>query len=200
MKLHLLWIATALACVLTNGTANAQRLHVYAEPKYHGAERMFLGSQPDLQATHPTTIASVRVIRDRWLLCTSPDFTGDCAWLAHDVSSLPELGFTNAPGSLRPERVPTIMRNWGERRPPPRADLVLFDKASYDGDWTALKDSVPDFTAAHLKSPGSIVINEGTWRLCTGIGYAGRCLVANGSAWDMGAIFAGRILSAKRLQ
>jgi hypothetical protein len=194
-------LAVAVAmCALLVDAVQAQNLHTFALPNFTGKEMVFRDPQPTLQASRPAKIASVRVVTARWLICSGTNYSGDCAWLSGNVPSLAAFGFTDEPGSLRPERVPVLMRHWGERRPAPRADLVLFEKPSFDGDWKALADSVPDFNAAHLTSPGSIVLAEGVWRLCTGPDYAGRCLIATASAWDMATIFPGRILSAKRLK
>lgn len=180
--------------------ANAQQVRTFSKPNYEGTQRVFRDPSPNLQVTRPTTTGSVRLETEKWLICNGTNYTGDCLWVSRDVPSLPALGISDTPGSIKPERVPVVMRNWGSRRPPPRDQLVLFEKANYDGDWAALKDSVADFNAAHIKSPGSIVLGDGAWRLCTGVDYSGRCLVTTGSAWDLGEIFPGRILSAKKLQ
>ncbi len=192
-------VAITTAFISMIGAAQAQRLRAFAEPNYLGTEQLFRDPQPNLQVARPTKIASVRVVTARWLICAGTSYSGDCAWVSRDVASLPQLGFTDTPGSLKPERIPVLLRQWGGRRAAPRTELALFEKPGYDGDWIALKDSVPDFNAAHLKSPGSIVLGDGAWRLCTGIDYSGRCLITTGSAWDLSEIFPGRILSAKRL-
>jgi hypothetical protein len=180
--------------------AYAQQLRTFSKPDYGGSQRVFRDPMPDLQVSRPTTVGSVRLEMEKWLICNGTHYTGDCLWVSRDVPSLPALGFSDTPGSMKPERVPVVMRHWGNRRPPGRDQLALFDKVNFDGDWMALKDSVSDFNAAHIKSPGSIVLGDGEWRLCTGIDFSGRCLVVTGSAWDMGEIFPGRILSAKKLQ
>jgi len=192
-------LACAFGLMMSAG-AQAQNLHTFSEPNFAGKELVFRDPQPNLQAEKPTKIASLRVLTARWLICTGTNYSGDCIWLSGNASSLPALGFSDAPGSLRPERVPVLMRHWGDRRPPPRSDLVLFEKAGFDGDWKALTDSVPNLAEAHLPIPAAVVINEGTWRLCTGPDYSGRCLTAMSSAWDLNKIFPGRILSAKRLK
>lgn len=182
------------------GPVFAERLRAFSAANYQGQERVYRDRVADLNAGEAAhAIVSVRVVTGRWLLCANANFSGDCAWLGHDVPSLPELGFKALPGSLRPERIPVILRNWGGRRPAPRESLVLFERADYDGAWTALPDSVPDFGAAHLTSPGSIVLGNGAWRLCTGVDYTGRCLIVTASAWDIPNVFFGRIQSAKRL-
>lgn len=182
-------------------TASAERMRAFTQTDYAGRETVFRDPIPNLSVTEvPPNIASVRVVTGRWLLCADVNFSGDCAWLAHDIPSLSDLGFTSSPGSLRPERIPVLMRHWGNRRPPPRESLVLFERPNYDGDWTAVSDSVPEFGAAHLNSPGSVVLGDGAWRLCTGPNYSGRCLIVTGSAWDITKIFLGQIHSVKRLK
>lgn len=180
--------------------AQAQQLRTFSKPNYGGEQRVFRDPQPNLQATRPTKIVSVRLEMDKWLICDGTNYAGDCLWVSGNIASLPALGISDTPGSLKPERVPLVRRHWGDRHPAPRTQLALFEKANFDGDWKALKDSIPNFNDAHLKSPGSIVLGEGTWRLCTGVDYSGRCLTVTGSAWDIAEIFPGRILSAKRVK
>jgi hypothetical protein len=192
-------IGTLLALMMP-ASGHAQQLRTFENPKFSGDQRVFRDPMPTLQTSRPTKVGSVKLETEKWLICEGTNYSGDCLWVSRDVSSLPDLGLSDTPGSLKPERVPIVMRHWGNRHPPARADLVLFEKSNYDGDWVALKDSAGDFNAAHLKSPGSIVLGEGIWRLCTGVDYSGRCLVTNGSAWDMDEIFPGRILSAKKLR
>ena len=200
MKPHSFAAITIGFALLAAGDAHAQQLRTFGNPNFSGEQRVFRDPQPDLQTSRPTKIGSVRLETEKWLICAGANFTGDCLWVSRDVASLADLGFSDTPGSLKPERVPIVMRHWGDRRPPAREDLVLFEKANYDGNWVALKDSTNDFTTANLKSPGSIVLGDGVWRLCTGVDYSGRCLVMTGSAWDLSEIFPGRILSAKKLQ
>ena len=196
----LLIVFTLLGVGLWGPSAQAQRLHAYSQANFAGHESVFREAVPNLAAVGVQKIASVRVVTARWLICAGANFGGDCAWLSHDIRSLSDLGFTDQPGSLRPERVPVLMRHWGTKRAAPREKLALFERSNYDGDWTALADSVPDFDAVHLKSPKSVVIGDGTWRLCSGPNYTGRCLIVTGSAWDLDDIFAGQIHSARRVR
>ena len=186
-------------CLLASaGTARADRLSAFAETGYNGSGAIFRDAVPDLTTAGSPKIASVRGVIGRWLLCAGVNFSGDCVWLSRDVPSLPDFGFTDAPGSLRPESVPIIERHWGNRRPAARDKLVLFDRPGYDGDWIAVSDSVQDFEPAHLKSPGSIVLGDGVWRLCTGPGYTGRCLIVTASVGNLQEVFPGLFHSAQR--
>ena len=189
--------ATLCVCLLA-GTARADRLRVFAETSYNGSDAILREAVPDLTTAGSPRISSVRVVNGRWLLCAGVNFSGDCVWLSSDVPSLPDIGFPDKPGSLRPESVPIIERHWGNKRPAARDKLALFDRPGYDGDWTAFADSVQDFDAAHLKSPGSIVLGDGVWRLCTGPGYTGRCLIVTGSVWNLQEVFPGEFHSAQR--
>lgn len=199
MRLCSVVALAALSALSLAGNAYAQQLRTFAEPNFAGTQRVFRDPAPDLQVSRPTKAGSVRPETDKWLICNGTNYTGDCLWVSRDVPSLPALGLSDTPGSLKPERVPVLMRHWGNRRPPGHDALVLFEKPNYDGEWMALKDSVNDFSVAKLNSPGSIVLGSGTWRLCTGVDYTGRCLIVTGSAWDLSTVFPGRILSAKKL-
>jgi hypothetical protein len=194
------FLSVAALCIGLVSGARAERLRAFSEEGYAGVATMYSGRIAALKADDvQPVIASARVVTGRWLLCAKADFDGDCAWLAHDVPSVAKLGFTDKPGSLRPERVPILRRQWGDKHPPSRKALVLFDGPNYTGEWHAVRDSVGDFTAAGQKSPESVVLNEGAWRLCTAPHYRGRCLIMTGSAWDLSEIF-GRVQSAQRLR
>lgn len=200
MKARFVWLSIASTALSSINVAHAQQLRTFSEPNFTGQQRVFRDPQPNLQTTRPTKIGSVRLEMDKWLICEGSNYGGDCLWVSGNITSLAALGFSVTPGSLKPERVPLVMRHWGDRRPAPRDQLALFEKPDFDGEWTALRGSVTDFDTAHLKSPGSLVLGDGLWRLCTGINFSGRCLTVTGSAWDIREIFPGRILSAERLK
>ncbi|MBI1213177.1 MAG: hypothetical protein GC190_17060 [Alphaproteobacteria bacterium] len=192
-------VAAALLAFSTVSGAHAQQMRTFSKPNYGGTQRVFRDPLPDLQSSRPTTVGSVRLETEKWLICDGTNYSGDCLWVSRDVPSLPALGLSDTPGSIKPERVPLVRRHWGGRYPPSGDSLALFEKANYDGEWTEIKDNVDNFAVANLKSPGSLVLGDGTWRLCTGVDYSGRCLIVTGSAWDLHEIFPGRILSAQKL-
>lgn len=198
-RTKLILILCAFLGLLAPSVARADRLRVFAETDFKGADAVFRDPVPNLATVGvPSRISSARVMAGRWLICAGPNFSSDCVWLAHDVPSFPDVGFTQKPGSLRPQSVPVMERHWGNKRAAPRTALALFERSGYDGEWTALSDSVPDFDEAHLKSPGSIVLGEGVWRLCSGPAYTGRCLILTGSVWSLQEIFLGQFRSAQR--
>lgn len=200
--------ALALACLTLIGSsllitvAHAERLRAFEQENYKGEYVIYSERAPNLRGANPQRkIGSVRVLTGRWLLCAGANYLGDCAWIARDLPSLPNIQFTNDVGSLRPESVPVLRRHWGDKGPPSRHALVLFSQANYDGEWVAVRDSVPDFAVGQIGvNPASIILNGGVWRLCTEAKFGGRCLTLTGSTWDLQDIFTRGIKSAERIQ
>jgi len=194
-------ILAVLASAALATVARAERLRLYDGENYHGNGRLFAAAEQNLRAEgDPSRAASAKVITGRWLLCERAFFSGDCLWISHDIPSFHALAFGADVESLRPERVPVLRRQWGDRRPPSRSALVLFTEANYQGGWVALKDSMPNLHEGGIdQATGSVVLQVGAWRLCTQPDYKGACLSMTASAWNMREIFSTRIRSIERL-
>jgi Beta/Gamma crystallin len=190
-----------LLSVLLTTEAHAERIRLYQAENYHGNGRLFAAEEQNLRAEgDPSQVASAKVITGRWLLCERAFFGGSCLWISHDIPSFHALAFGSEVESLRPERVPVLRRQWGDRRPASRSSLALFSGANYEGDWVALKESAPNLGEAGVAfSPSSVVLQSGAWRLCTQPDFAGACLSMTASAWDLREIFSTQIRSAERL-
>jgi hypothetical protein len=198
MRLWLPFLLPAASILAT--AAHAERIRLYEQENYRGGGKLFALAEQNLRTEDaPTRVASAKVITGRWLLCERAFFTGSCAWVSRDVPSFHALAFSGDLGSLRPERVPVIRRQWGGRHPPPRSALVLFPEADFEGDWIAIKESTPNLEAAGISlKPGSVVLQSGAWRLCSQPDYGGACLSMTASSWNLKEIFTTEIRSVER--
>jgi hypothetical protein len=195
-----LWMPVILTALLQIGPAHAERIRLYEAEAYSGSGKMFLDAAPALRDANGGKYKSAKIATGRWLLCDRAFYAGDCLWISSDASSFERLGFGGDIASLRPERVPVLRREWGERKPPSRSALVFFDEPDFRGEWIALHDSVADLANARMQlTPASIVLQEGAWKICTEPNFAGSCLSMTASAWDLGQIFSTEIRSAQRL-
>lgn len=187
--------------VLSVAPANAERLRLYEGASYKGSGRVFLAAKPTLDAADQGRFHSAKVVTGRWLVCDRARYAGNCMWIARNVPSFQDLAFSGDVGSLRPESVPVLRRQWGDRSPPSRKALVFFGKPRFEGDWDALPDSVADLRVVKARvTPSSVVLQTGAWRLCTLPNFEGTCLSLTASVWDLAAIFTTEIRSAQRLR
>lgn len=188
-----------LAAFACSWDAHAERMRLYEEGNYVGSGRVFMDDVSGLKIGGQTPrFESAKIITGRWLLCTSPNYSGDCLWISKDTPSFRALGYSGTLASLRPERVPVLARQWGDRKPPGRSALVFFSERNFAGEWTPYYEDASDLSHSPIK-PLSIVIQKGAWRLCSLPNYEGDCISMTASSWDMPSIFGPSIRSAKRL-
>lgn len=194
-------VASFVFGIAIAGEAYAQSIRVYEREHYSGVQRRYLSEEKSLKVDgNDLVIGSANVDPGRWLLCERESFTGNCAWISGHAPSFRELKMTGVIRSLRPEIVPLLRREWGERHAPSTSALALFSESNFRGDWVAVRESVRDLAAANIKiKPASIVLQKGAWRVCTQPDFHGTCLAMTASAWDMADIFTSNIASAERL-
>lgn len=197
MRLTMLLLAV---CICAAG-ARAERLRAYEELNFGGNSTLFSVPQETLDAeTGAGKFKSAKVISGRWLLCERPSYAGNCVWISRDVPSFGALAVEGDFGSARPERVPTLRREWGGRHLPSRSALVFFSEKDFRGGWVALDQDIADLREKHVTvRPASIVLQRGAWRVCTQPNFTGSCLSMTASAWDLEDIFTTEIRSVRRL-
>jgi len=178
-------------------SAMAANIRVYSDVDYHGKYMTYLDARPDLRGSgFNNKISSLRVENGSWLFCSDTNYKGDCFWVSRDWPDLSTVGFNNRISSLRPEPGGIYRFHWGDKPEPSLHSLVLFEEKQYHGDWVAVPATVTDLAAAGMNGKiSSLVVRSGVWRLCTLANFQGRCLVVAGSAWDLSAIFSGRVRS-----
>jgi len=194
----LLWMAVCLCA----GGARAERLRVYEELNFGGNSMLFSVPQATLAVdTGAGTFKSAKVISGRWLLCERPSYAGNCVWISRDIPSFSELAVAGEFRSARPERVPMLRREWGGRPLPSRSALVFFGEEDFRGTWVAIDEDIADLREKNVgMKPASVVVQRGTWRICTQPNFTGSCLSMTASAWDLADIFTTEIQSVRRLR
>ena len=198
-------IIAALAAI---GVAHAAEITIYKQPNFTGDQTTVRDARTDLAGSGFKDQASSVVIQSgRWQLCTWPDFKGDCMTLTPgEYARLDEKIFHRV-RSIRP--LDTYAENdrgyygrdraygYGERQR--GADIELFAGRGYRGPHIGLDN---DRGALGYDRDGvgvsSVVVNDGTWQLCSRPGFRGDCdTYEPGSYPDVGRM--SRIASARRV-
>lgn len=198
--------SAVVAALATFGVAHAAEITIYKQPNFTGDQTTIRDARTDLLGSGFKDQASSVVVQSgRWQLCTWPDFKGDCMTLTPgEYSRLDEKIFHRV-RSIRP--LDTYAENdrgyreraygYGERQR--GADIVLFAARDYRGPRIALNDD-RGLLGGDRYGVGvsSIVVNEGSWQLCTRPEFRGDCdTYEPGSYPDVGRI--NRIASARRV-
>ncbi len=130
---------------------------------------------------------SLTVGKGTWEICSGANFTGKCLRFASSVSDLNVYDFGGTVRSLKPVGAPT---------PPPTTNpyIVLFTNQNFQGTPTNY-DSARSNTN---KSARSITVGSGTWEICDGSNYSGRCITLSQSVSDLSTYNIGRTIQSVR--
>lgn len=138
---------------------------------------------------------SVRVLGGSWELCSEPRFRR-CQTIDRDVALLSTLGMNKKLSSARPGR----LDSGGDYYPPPstqEARMVLFEGEGYRGR-SVILDRSSDDLAGIAGRARSLQVISGSWLVCDGPGFTGRCREVSESIPDLDRWGSGaRILSAR---
>ncbi len=190
--------------------AHAEQIYLYDAKDFAGTDFEATFDVPDLAATPIAgKMLSLRARTGVWLLCTEPNYSGNCLWTGHaQIADLTPWGFAGSIRSIRLYRSdgprslwPTSLRlTFGDVQ---RHGLVIADNNSA-GDYRKLTDDVPDLAAAGINFRVGAFIITGrpvprAWQLCTSPNYSGRCLTAVVGNSVMAEVFTDRIASIRQL-
>lgn len=203
----------AAASLLAIGAVQAAEITIYKQPNFSGGEMTLRDTRTDLAGSGFTDQASSAVVRSgRWQVCTQPNFQGECTTLAPGQYASLDPKVFHRIESMRPIDVvaenestfPRGERGYGERRYGERGyrggDIELYAGTDYRGQRMRLRGD-RDMLSDDRYGLGisSLVVNEGTWQLCTRPGYTGRCEVFEpGSYPDIGRLN-NRVASVRRI-
>lgn len=206
--------AAVVAALSAIGVAHAAEITIYKQPNFTGDQTTMREARTDLKGTGFKDQASSVVIQSgRWELCTWPDFKGDCMTLTPGQYARLDEKIFHRVRSIRP--LDTYAENdrgyygrdrdygygYGDRdRDRDRvADIELFAGTGYRGPRVRLnhdRDALGD--GRYGMGVSSVVVNEGTWQLCSRPDFRGDCdTYEPGSYPDVGRM--SRIGSARRI-
>jgi hypothetical protein len=141
---------------------------------------------------------SVRVLSGRWELCAEPRFRR-CQIVDRDVPNLSSLGLNKKLSSVRPVGFVPGGPGGGAGYPvplPEGARLVLFEGPGYRGQSITLDSSSAILSG--LPRARSAQVVSGTWLLCDGPRFSGKCMQVNSSVPNFDSSgFNGPIMSAR---
>jgi hypothetical protein len=115
---------------------------------------------------------SITIGAGTWQICDGNNFTGRCETLSQSVSNLAPHNIGNTIRSVRP---------LGIVPPTPNPYIVIFDQTNFRGDPTNYNSARSNID----KRARSITIGAGTWQICDGRNYTGRCQTISQSVSDL---------------
>jgi Beta/Gamma crystallin len=169
---------------------------LYDDPFFRGNSLPLEGPVDNLRSRNFHDRAeSVRVISGRWEICAEPGFRR-CQIVDRDVTQLSGLGMNKKLSSVRP----VGYGSGGGNRPPypeGRARLVLFDGERYLGRSYPL-DEASALLSGFAGRARSLQVLSGTWLVCDGPRFTGRCEQVSNNVPDLDRFgLGGRIMSAR---
>ena len=169
---------------------------LYDDPFFRGNSLPLEGPIDNLRSQNFHDRAeSVRVISGRWEICAEPGFRR-CQIVDRDVTQLSSLGLNKKLSSVRP----VGYGSGGGNRPPypkGRARLILFDAERYLGRSYPL-DEASALLSGFAGRARSLQVLSGTWLVCDGPRFTGRCEQVSSNVPDLNRFgLGGRIMSAR---
>ena len=163
-------------------------LILYTRTNFRGNTRTYNRSTSNL-LTFNRRAASARVNFGQWQVCEGVNFSGRCVVLSQSTRDLGDFGMRNRISSVRPV-------GGMPPQPPPTGgvQITLFPQQNYLGAPTVFISANPNtFTQTR-----SATVQAGSWQLCDGPNYTGRCIVLNQSVWDFSNYNIGRTIRSIR--
>jgi len=169
------------------GPSPSGSLVLFNSPNYRGQSATYNQATPNLRSAN-NRAQSATVSGGEWQLCEGVNFTGRCVRLSRSSPNLADQGMRNRVSSVRP---------MGYIPPTPPAgnvEIVLYDQKNYLGNPTSYDRARPNIS----KIAFSATVTSGTWLLCDGRSYSGRCITLNQSVWDLTNYNIGRTIRSIR--
>jgi hypothetical protein len=173
------------------GTGGAGSIVLYHQPNFRGASTNYNGVMNDIN----DNVRSVNVGFGTWQLCEGRNFTGRCATVTQNTGNLSsDLNIGPVIRSLRPMGIvpPGGPRNFpGERN---REAIILYDQTNYRGNpssYSNVQTNIGD-------NARSITVERGTWQVCDGANFTGRCVTVSQSVPDLRTLALGRTIRSVR--
>jgi hypothetical protein len=190
-------LAAAMCAQFGAQAAHAGEITLFTDDRFGGREVTLRRETPDLSDLGFNDRASSLVVRSgRWELCADANFRGYCQ--VFEPGKYPRLeGFNDKLSSARelgggpPPRRPEA---YGRR-----GHIELFSRPGLRGSSTPLTRNEDNFNDIGFNDrAASVVIDEGTWELCSDANFRGECRVFEpGRYGDLGPGLTGRVSSAR---
>lgn len=165
---------------------------VFKDRNFKGKAQTFTYDVSNLDGTgFNDAISSIRVASgEYWEVCEHAFFNGRCVTVSGEESDLKKNGWNNRISSMR--RVSGGMPGWGGGT---SGDyIVLYTQPNYRGTPT----NIPGGVAWLDRTARSVTIGRGTWQLCDGGNFTGRCETVSQSIPDLRSIgMSGRLASVR---
>src|SRR5262245_24192578 len=154
-------------------------LELFAGTGFNGDRRAFTSPQPDLRRVGFNDVAqSLRIGRGQsWQVCVDTNYR-NCLVVNTDWQDLRGLGMSRRISSVRP---------WGQGGGGAgQMFIVLFDDRSFRG--TSFRVDGASGRLAFANRAESVRVFGGSWQLCDGANFSGRCVVVSVNTSDLGSL------------
>ncbi len=173
-----------------NAGGRRSGIELFSEPGFRGARRTFDEAVPNLSSEGFNDQAmSVRLApREEWEICADANYR-NCRVIGASSPNLSDLGMSTRISSLRPStQGDRGDGGFGRGRPQGREGrLVLYDQRNFRGQSVVVEDVTGDFGRFSGRAE-SVQVEGGTWEVCTGADFRGRCILVSESANDLGQL------------
>ncbi len=157
---------------------------LHAETNYRGGNARYTDRTNNLFAFN-NRAESVTVGRGQWQLCDGIGFGGRCVTVSQSVPNLNSLGMRDKIRSVRPVDYDT---------PSTRDYIVLYDQVNYRGT----PSNYNSVQANISKRARSITVGAGSWQLCDGPNFTGRCETISQSVANLTPYSIGNVIRSVR--
>jgi hypothetical protein len=174
---------------VSGGRGGSQGLELYAGLRYSGQRIVVTEEVSNLRRVNFNDRASsLRVPRGEvWEICVNADFD-DCRIVDGDVPDLGPVGLNREISSVR-QRFDNWGRGGGRGQVGRGGNLYVqpriefFNQPSYRGNNTIVTNDMPSLGWS-MDDGGSIRVQGGTWEICDGPKFSGRCVVISDDVPD----------------
>jgi hypothetical protein len=160
---------------------------LYNQTNYRGNQTTYSAADSSIN----DNARSVTVGRGTWQLCDGVNFTGRCVTVSQNITNLGSYNIGRIIRSIRPT-------GFGQPGPGPfpGADnyLTLYDQANYRGtatNYNVVQNNISD-------NARSVTVGRGTWVVCDGANFTGRCITLTQNVPDQRSYNIGRTIRSVR--
>lgn len=191
----LLAVVFAVAAISVNAQNDERAMGgvgitVFKDRNFRGTSATYTRDMPSLSSVgFNRNISSLRVgPGERWEICDQPNYRGRCVVVYDEESNLGANNWDNKIASFR--------RVSGGTTPNPGPSnpyIVLFDQVNYRGNPTNYNGPTGNIN----RRARSVTIGSGSWELCDGYNYSGRCQTVTISQANLANIGLSRVRSVR---